>query len=497
MKIGYIDQILSVLILLVFLLPACQPDTPLVITETPLDPPATEIVAKPTQPIRFTQTSAPFTPTLANTPTPTPAVSNLEVDLDKLQGLKITLWHPWVDLTAYQFENLIDQFNQTNPWGIQVDVRPMGGAGALSTQVSQALQLGMEPIHIVIAPIETLNGWQKKYGNVVDLSVYIHDSTYGLSDQEIADIPFVFLNQDRLGEVQLGIPAARTIHVLFYNGSFAQSLGFDNPPASIEDFKQQVCAAARANKEDQTRANDGTGGWLVSYDPLGLLSWYLSFGGEVLTGEDQTTFQFNTEAGLSMFGFMKGLVDEGCAWIAKDPEPYTHFASRRTLIYSGVLEDVQPQEKAMQQAGSQDNWTILPYPPDSRGKPVLIGSGPSYAMFTATPEEELAAWLVIRYLASADSQIKLVPVSYSLPVRTTAVQGLEVFSRYHPQWAAANGWMPMLQPSPRLASWRIARNILSDAFWQVTQPQTKAESLPLILQELDSTIQEVLEEQRQ
>jgi len=60
-----------------------------------------------------------------------------------------------------------------------------------------------------------------------------------------------------------------------------------------------------------------------------------------------------------------------------------------------------------------------------------------------------------------------------------------------PLWAEAVSWTPDVQPAPPVSTWRIARFVLQDAFWQSLQSFTKVEDFPRLLEQIDATIAEV------
>ncbi len=95
----------------------------------------------------------------------------------------------------------------------------------------------------------------------------------------------------------------------------------------------------KANVADGAPENDGTGGWILSTDPLVLESWRLAFGGEALPTQESQTYIFDTPASVAAFTFLKTLIDENCAWTALNPAPYPYFA-QRSLFYSGSLLDL-------------------------------------------------------------------------------------------------------------------------------------------------------------
>jgi len=115
----------------------------------------------------------------------------------------------------------------------------------------------------------------------VDLNLYLNDPTWGLGKDTIADIPPIFFAQDNVDGNQLGLPAQRSARFLFYNETWAHELGFDTPPTTADEFRQQACAANASYRNDSDPQNDGYGGWIVDTHWQTTYSWLLAFGGGV------------------------------------------------------------------------------------------------------------------------------------------------------------------------------------------------------------------------
>jgi ABC-type glycerol-3-phosphate transport system substrate-binding protein len=319
----------------------------------------------------------------------------------------------------------------------------------------------------------------------------LQDREWGLTAQEPGDFWPVFWQEGQVDGRRWAIPAGRNAQVLFYNQTWAEQLGFHQAPLTPADFRTQACAAAKANLADAETENDGTGGWIISDDPLALESWRLAHGAAALPVKEGQAYQFNTPPTLQAFTFLRKLADEHCAWTARNPTPYTYFAQRRALFYSGSLADLAAQEKAQAFEKSSDRWTVIAYPAENR-KPLAIATGSSYALLLSTPQRQLAAWLFLHHLMLPRVQARLDAAGGLLPERAAALLEMSDYRQAHPAWAVTTTWKDVLQPAPRLASWRTVRRVLQDAAWQIFSPATKAAGIPAILTELDATIVDVL-----
>ncbi len=429
------------------------------------------------------------TPTTAPIPTPTATLQpELRVEEADLRGLQIQFLHPWAGATAEQIDLLVETFNRTNPWNFRVIAESAGGTGMLFQEVERRAEDDLP--NLVAAPGEYLFTWQRaEPDRVVALDGYLSHAQWGLSKEQVDDFVPVFWQQDKAGEERLGIPLLRDASVLLYNVTWAKELGFSRAPVTPEEFRQQSCAAALANRSDRTISNDGTGGWIIETRGVTLWSWLRGFGADP-SPAGQTAYQFNTPAAGQTFTFLRGLFDENCAWKSRLAEPYEYFANRQALFYSGVLEDTLIQAHTMTRLQKTDEWTVIPYP-SLDGEPVVVASGPSLAVLRSTPEEQLAAWLFLRWLIMPAHLAELTEAAGGLPVTQSALLELRAFGARQPQWRVGLNYLEQLQTPPANAGWRNVRSLLEDAGYQALLPSVPPEGIPDVLKLLDEMIQEL------
>ncbi len=158
-------------------------------------------------------------------PTITPqAVSRFGITEDAPNEITIQVWHPWFGVEANLFQSQVDEFNQTNQWGIKVQSTSQLDYNELFQNVETSLSASNDP-QLVIGLPEYALLWNTN-GDVVDLTDYVNDPKYGLSDGDIKDIPSIFWDQDEVGGKRLGMPAESSARFLLYNASWARELGF-------------------------------------------------------------------------------------------------------------------------------------------------------------------------------------------------------------------------------------------------------------------------------
>lgn len=460
------SKLASLFLFAVFLLAACTPDpSPTAGTPRP--------TTLSTPDSRQTPIRKP-TATATIQPTPTPSVLP-----EQLRGLSIDFWHPW---PPEQTSILVEQFNRTNPWGFRVNQRAFSD----DSDIENALEQLPAP-QVVAGYTDQLRFWEAQIG-LVDLHSYVNDSTHGLSKMEQDDFYPLFWEQDFLEEKRLGIPVQHTAHFLVYNQTWGTELGFDIPPLTTESFRQQVCGANQFMRQDQIVQNDHTGGWLVSEETATLLGWLWAFGAD-LTAQN-SEFRFHTTEAESAFEYLKELYDSNCAWLTQQPYPDEAFASRSALVAAASLIDLPYLVQAFSDAGNTDRWTALPFP-SSIGSPVLPVSGFSVGIFPHSPEEQLAAWLFIRWITAPETQAFWVRMSGELPVRQSTEDLLRDYAATHSQWASVLGMIAFARAEPDLPSWGQVQWALHDAGTQLFRSYFTADRIPETLQELDRTAAEL------
>ena len=455
-------KFIALLILFTIILSACTPSTLTEPAQTPV-PVAT------------------VTPSV--TKMPTQAVSSLNVEKEALRGTQVTIWHPWFGAEASLFELQVAEFNKSNEWGIVVNTDSKVNLSELFDQTDAALKESANP-NMVIALPEHAMAWREK---VVDLNPYVRDPIFGMSALEMSEFPTVIWQQDEVDGVRLGMPAQRTGRFILYNQTWARELGFNSPPESSFDFEEQACAVNQALAKDADENNDALGGWLIDTHAATALSWMYAFNGSV---QEEQGYRILTNSNIEAFKFLKILQQKNCAWVASpDMSVYDRFASRQALFATASLEEFMDQSRAFGALGNKDEWIVLPFPGKDQTAFVVYGS--SFVVFESDDVTQLASWLFIRWMLSAERQAKWVQSTGLFPLRSSTENLLADYSASHPQWAEAVALLPTGKMTPKLASWRIVRVMLSDGFRDmfdtIRHPDLTDGQIPLILKQMEDT----------
>jgi multiple sugar transport system substrate-binding protein len=452
----------------------------------------------PTQPVevatpRVTSTLGVTPAKTSSSPRPAPTAkakpsATLEVSSEDLQGIKISLWHPWSAAVGEAWNTLVSEFNSSNEYGITVDSAYQGNYNELYEKVQAAIAAGAPPNLAVGYNYEILS-WNAGGRGTVDLNTYVDDPRWGLGSQEQDDFYPPFWTQDVIDGARLGLPAQRFAQLIYYNLTWARELGFETLPGTPQQFKRQACAAAEANNRDDDPDNNGTGGWVTNTSPSAVLSWMYAFGGEVVNTAG-TGYNFDTPQIQAAIAFLKDLYDSGCAWQTDGDFAEEEFANRQALFVTGSIADLPAQKKALDQAANQDDWTVIPFPSAVR-QLVIDVYGPAFAMFKSSPQEQLASWVFLKWFLSAETQARWIAAGHTYPLQASTTQLLKDFANTHPQWAGAQDLLPFAKTEPGFQSWSLVRWAVGDVGTQTFRSYFTPDRIPATVELLDKTAAEL------
>lgn len=466
MMMKKLNLVLAVLIVFALLLAACQPAS----TGTPeVTPPAMKSPS----------------PTKAGAPTLT-SVPDIAVDTVKLHQLQISILHPWTGDTGLQMTRLIDQFNQTNEWGIFVIEIAPGSAGLVQEKYRDLLLLKPAPDVLVMSPAQLLHS-DAVYKNILDLNPYVQSAKFGLLPDEQEDFLPAFWNESLVQGKRFGIPAQRTSELLFYNVTWAKELGFTNPPATWGAFREQVCAANASKRKDPDPVDDGVGGWLINTNALTTLSWLRTFGSNPV---QETQSQFISVESEDAFNALLKLSTDSCAWLSRQPQPYDYFTNRQALLYSGSMQDLRKQTHTNTRLDSKDEWVVLPYPPGD-ATPFVLTEGVDYTITKSTDVCQLAAWLFVRWLSAPEQQEWILRGSGTLPLGEAVLPLVSDLEEDYPLWGEAVALSDLAVTLPASKDLDTVKTIVEDAGWQLFKTGLKSDAIQTLLSQIDMTIAEM------
>ncbi len=427
-------------------------------------------------------------PTEVPEPTVPPVPAGpLGVTAEELEGVEVEFWHVWSRGTGEAIEAMAADFSATNEYGITVTPINQTGYSEQFTAMNAAINTGDLP-DVVVGYNNQYLAWDSAGDVIEDLNPYVNNPSFGFTTEESADFYPAIWASDSVGDEQLGIPAQRSGAYYFYNYTWAQELGFDNPPTTPAEFKEQACASAEANNADADPDKHGTGGVFFTASASTIAGWVWAFGGEVeIPGEG---YSIDTPEMLEAITYWHELLSEGCSWTPEATYPNPEFAARLGLFFGSSIAGLPYQTGDFADAGNDDVWGPIAYPTVG-GTPVVDIYGPSFAMVSSTPEEQLASWLFMKWFTEPENQAKWIEASAYYPTRASALDLLGDYMESNEKWTDSLAYIEYGKVEPRFESYQSVRYAIQDAIVQIAQEGFTADQIPGLLAELQAEVDEL------
>jgi len=424
-----------------------------------------------------------------------PAEEEMEEEMEEeagldLSGTEIAFWHVWDTGSASEgMTAIIDEFNNTNEYGITVVGVGQGRQGDLEDAVNAAIASGDLP-NVTPGFANSLANWHS-VGVIRPINEFLDDPIYGLSAEEQDAIYAGPYGQGTLPDgSQIGMPIHQSANVLFYNQTWAEELGFENPPLTSAEFKEQACAAAEANAGDDDPDNDGTGGLVHFPGASNIASWVFAFDGD-LVNESRDAYTLNSPEMLEVALYLKELQDSGCTF-ATDSFPNPEMATRKALFTTSSTAGIPFQASAFEDAGNDDTWVLLPFP-GPNGTLATNAFGQLIGIVETTPEQDLASWIWLSHFTSPEIQAQWINASAYFPSQSSTVRLIADYAAANPIWGVGLELSDLGKSEPNIPAHGSVRGAIQDAFFAVADAADEA-AIQAILDELQATADELVAE---
>lgn len=411
-------------------------------------------------------------------------------------GQTVEFWHQHSGAREEQLQVIIADFNANNEYGITVEAVNQGGYDDIYNRVTTNLAGGEDLAELIVAYGNQAATYHL-LGGLVDMNLLVDSPTWGLTEEEKADFFPGFYNADVFPQyegVRLGFPPNRSMEVMYYNAAWlaelreAGAISFDGAPTTPEQFREAACAAT-ANPFSGATTDTAAIGYQLSTDASRFASWTFAFGGDIFDYETNS-YTLDGEASVEAVTFLKGLFDEGCAGeIFEDFGDQANFGNGATLFTVGSSSGL-PFYRSAVEAGANFEWSVAAIPHTTE-EPVQNLYGASVSIPVTTPEQELAAWLFVKYYTQADVQAEWGLASNYFPVRASSADSLTEYFESDPTYKTAFDLLPFTKSEPSVPGYDPVRAEISNVLTAiVTNNDTR--DIAEILGELDAFAEEEL-----
>lgn len=409
-------------------------------------------------------------PTVLPTLQPSPTMPSVE-KLDPA-GCEVHLWHAFSAEKEATLLALASAFQTNNPYGIRLRVEYHS---PLHKEVWAAINARTPP-DIVITSCDQVAEYAQANA-VVSLAEYINNTQYGLSQKEQEDLWPIVLESGcrsvRTGQY-LGLFFDANAVVMFYNTTWLQKLKTDTPPRTWEEFRER-CNAARDKK-------NATWGYACTADGLVVVNWISSLG-ELLIDPHNGKALLDSPHAIAALSVLRDLIQDGCAYCTFDADTVrADFALEKVLFTFDSTANLPKYKQAILNPKTkkpQFTWSIAPLPHLTE-EPVVSVQGSTMGILRTTPQQQLAAWLFVKWFLQRENDVQWALSCGALPLHKSNLEAPEMkdYFAQNPLYELACSWMAYAQTEPGVPKWTEVRELLVNAATMVCQGQAEpAEAL--------------------
>jgi len=401
-------------------------------------------------------------------------------------GEAIAFWNPYSGQRWYTIRQLVENFNDTNPWTVEIESQYQGHYDDIHQRMLAAIHSGDVPG--LVSSYANQAATYQLLGALVDIDEYVHHPEWGLSQEELDDFFPSILQADvseQFGGMRLGFPTERSIEIMYYNLDWLKELGYDGPPQTWDEFQEMACQATH-HRFSGGPNDESPIGYEVSTDASRFASMVFSRGGDLMN-EEMTAYTLNTPQSREAMMLMQHLWQVGCAGpIAYRYGDQDDFASGK-LLFTFSSSSNLPYYKSAVADGAQFNWSVAALP-HTTSDPVVNTYGASVSIPKTTPEEQLGAWLFLKWWSQPEQQAEWAKVTNYFPVRKSAAAAMQDYFAQNPNYAKAFNLLPYGKTEPPVACYGTVRTKISAAYSAILNGANVETTLAQLEQESNETL---------
>lgn len=317
-------------------------------------------------------------------------------------GQTVVYWHQYSEDSSQDntMSALIADFNGGNEYGITVEAIHQGHYGTIEDLMNTAILSGELP-NLVAGYANAVAGWANE-GLVVDIDALLNDPQWGFSDEEQSKLNFNLLDVNKLDFAPFdGMRVAwanqNSLNVFYTNLDIVEALGFERrAPATLSEFEAISCAAG---------VSDAYQGYPLDTGTSHFESFVAAHGGAIFDNE-AGEYIFESEAVAATLELFTRMLENNCAYLFAERYQNTgDFSQGITPFAAGSSAGIPFVTSDAATAEMTDEWVVTAFPGAKAVGATIQLFVPSQAILTAAPEQELATWLFVKYLAGPAAQL--------------------------------------------------------------------------------------------
>lgn len=359
------------------------------------------------------------------------------------QSTTIDFWYAVGGAQGTAVQEMIQEFNETNEYGIRVNGSFSGSYGDTAQQIMAGLAANNLPQGGLV-PAGPL--WTCREGN------YLLEEFMGGSEGLAEDHFFpVLLDYNRYDGHLCSLPFNNSTMVMFYNKDLMAQAGLDPeaPPQTWDELVEQATAI--------TNNVPGAVGVEVRDAAWWLKGLILQNDGAIVT-EDPIGPAYQEAAGVEALEFWLSLIDQGLMPAAQHDVSRDLFMAGRVGFLMATTATVATVEGGATFAYGTD---LLP---GNINRGTTVG-GAALVIFPSTMEQELATWRFLKWLTTAENSARFTAATGYVPTGPDAAasEAVQSLLAEQPAYAAGIDQLAVSSQYPHFFQMGTMDNLLNDA----------------------------------
>ncbi|WMM25895.1 ABC transporter substrate-binding protein [Tissierella sp. MB52-C2] len=333
-----------------------------------------------------------------------------EILTEITESTEVVFWHAMSGSNEEALVNLADKFMDENP-NIKINLQFQGNYRELFEKLMAAAKANQLPTMTQI--YSNRLSWYVEKGLVENLNPYMENEKVGLSKEELADYPALFLDDGIWNGNQYAMPFNKSQMVLYYNVDMFEEAGVE-VPKTWEEWK--VAAEKLTKDTDGDGEPDIYGLVFANNISTDIAPWLKQAGGMTMS-EETNELYFDTPETEEAIEFLNGLIQSKVARTAgEDKYANVPVSQGRAAMCVASTSAISTIEKSTLEG---INIFAAPLPGHKTNDQLYYGT--NVAVYnTGTPEEKLGAWLFSKFLSTPENTAYLAQETGYLPARYSA-----------------------------------------------------------------------------
>lgn len=329
---------------------------------------------------------------------------------DAEETVEITFWHAMSGVNEEALQKITDDFMAENE-NIKVTLMNQGGYLDLFDKLMGAAKAEKLPNMAQI--YSNRLSWYVEKGLTLDLTSYMNDSEIGLTEEDYADFPEMFMDDCIWDDAQYAMPLNKSQMVLYYNVEMLEAANLEVPTTWEEWAK---AAEALTQDTDGDGETDVYGIVFENNLSTDIEPWLYQAGGDAMD-EETNELHFDTAETKEAVEFLNGMFQNGTARFAgEDSNANIPLQQGRAAMCVSSTSALPYIEEGTIEGITIDAAALPGYKTDDQ-----LYYGTNVTVYdVGTDAQKEACWLYLKFLTSTENTAYFAAQTGYIPVRKSA-----------------------------------------------------------------------------